>query len=65
MVTTMLVKNPNWWGLKDQPIDIDEVGLHPHREPATRVAALLSGDLDMVYNVPPQDIETRSQGRRG
>jgi peptide/nickel transport system substrate-binding protein len=25
--------------------------------PATRVAALLSGDLDMVYNIPPQDIE--------
>jgi hypothetical protein len=25
--------------------------------PATRVAALLSGDLDMIYNVPPQDIE--------
>src|SRR6267378_2103788 len=24
MVRTVLVKNPNWWHLKDQPIDIDE-----------------------------------------
>ncbi len=24
---------------------------------ATRVAALLSGDMDMIYTVPPQDIQ--------
>jgi peptide/nickel transport system substrate-binding protein len=57
MVRTVLVKNPNWWGLKDQPIDIDEVVFSRVENPATRVAALLSGDLDMIYNVPPQDIE--------
>jgi peptide/nickel transport system substrate-binding protein len=57
MVRTVLVKNPNWWRLKDQPIDIDEVVFSRVENPATRVAALLSGDLDMIYNVPPQDIE--------
>jgi len=57
MVRTVLVKNPNWWHLKDQPIDIDEVVFSRVENPATRVAALLSGDLDMIYNVPPQDIE--------
>src|SRR6266851_1598739 len=24
-VKTVLVKNPNWWGLEDEPIDLDEV----------------------------------------
>jgi peptide/nickel transport system substrate-binding protein len=57
MVRTVLVKNPKWWRLKDQPIDIDEVVFSRVENPATRVAALLSGDLDMIYNVPPQDIE--------
>ena len=57
MVRTVLVKNPNWWGLKEQPIDIDEVVFNRVENPATRVAALLSGDLDMIYNLPTQDIE--------
>ena len=56
-VRTVLVKNPNWWGLKHQPIDVDEVVFTRIENAATRVAALLSGELDMVYNVPPQDIE--------
>jgi peptide/nickel transport system substrate-binding protein len=56
-VRTTLVKNPNWWGLKEQPIDLDEVVFIRIENAATRAAALLSGDLDMVYNVPPQDIE--------
>jgi peptide/nickel transport system substrate-binding protein len=56
-VRTVLVKNPNWWGLASQPIDIDEVVFTRIENAATRVAALLSGELDMVYNVPPQDIE--------
>jgi peptide/nickel transport system substrate-binding protein len=57
MVRTVLVKNPNWWGLKEQPIDIDEVVFNRVENPATRVAALLSGDLDMIYNLPTQDID--------
>ena len=56
-VRTVLVKNPNWWGLKEQPTDVDEVVFSRIENPATRMSALLAGDLDMVYNVPPQDIE--------
>ena len=56
-VRTVLVKNPNWWGLKEQPIDLDEIVFTRIENAATRVAALLSGELDMLYNVPPQDIE--------
>ena len=56
-VKTVLVKNPNWWGLKDEPIDIDEADFNRIENAATRVSALLSGELDMVYTVPPQDID--------
>jgi peptide/nickel transport system substrate-binding protein len=56
-VKTVLVKNPNWWGLKGEPIDIDEVVFSRIANAATRIAALLSGELDMVYTVPPQDTD--------
>jgi peptide/nickel transport system substrate-binding protein len=56
-VKTVLVPNPNWWGLKDEPIDVDEIVFSRIENAATRVAALLSGELDMVYTVPPQDID--------
>jgi peptide/nickel transport system substrate-binding protein len=55
-VRTVLVRNPNWWGLKTEKIDIDEADFSRIANASTRVAALLSGDLDMIYTVPPQDI---------
>jgi len=63
-VRTVLAKNPNWWGLERQPIDVDEVVFTRIENAATRVAALLSGELDMVYNVPPQDVD-RIRGTDG
>jgi peptide/nickel transport system substrate-binding protein len=56
-VKTVLARNPNWWGQKDEPIDIDEVVFSRIENASTRVAALLSGELDMVYTVPPQDTD--------
>jgi peptide/nickel transport system substrate-binding protein len=56
-VRTVLVKNPNWWGLKAEPIDLDEIVFSRIENAATRVAALLSGELDMIYTVPPQDTD--------
>ena len=55
-VQTTLVKNPNWWG--KPKFNIDKAVFHRIADQHTRIAALLSGDLDMVYTVPPQDIET-------
>jgi peptide/nickel transport system substrate-binding protein len=65
-VKTVLVKNPSWWGLKDEPIDIDEVVFNRIENAATRVSALLSGELDMVYTVPPQDTDriAKTQGMK-
>jgi len=52
---TVLVRNPNWW---DTPThNLDEVVYMPIANPATRVAALRSGSIDMIYDVPPADTE--------
>ncbi len=56
-VKTVLVKNPDWWGAKETPVDIDEADFNRVENASTRVSALLSGELDMLYTVPPQDID--------
>ncbi len=53
---TVLVPNPTWW---DKPThNLTEVIFTPVANPATRVAALKAGDIDMMYEVPPADTET-------
>ena len=53
---TILVPNPTWW---DKPThNLTEVIFTPVSNPATRVAALKAGDIDMMYEVPPADTET-------
>ena len=47
-VRTVLVRNPNWWGLSEpNPHNIDRLIFTPISNAATRVAALLSGELDL------------------
>jgi len=55
-VRTMLEKNPTYWGAKDFPNYPDELVYTPIKEPATRVAALISGQVDFVLDAPLQDI---------
>jgi peptide/nickel transport system substrate-binding protein len=50
---TVLVRNPNWWDKPEH--NLDEVVYMPIGNPSTRVAALRSGNIDMVYEVPPAD----------
>ncbi|MFI5001512.1 MAG: ABC transporter substrate-binding protein [Reyranellales bacterium] len=53
---TVLVPNPGWW---DKPThNLTEVIFTPVVNPATRVAALKAGDIDMMYEVPPADTES-------
>jgi peptide/nickel transport system substrate-binding protein len=52
-VKTVLVPNDDWWGEKEH--NLTEVDFTPIQSDATRVAALLSGDVDMIYPVPQQD----------
>ena len=52
-VKTVWKKNPNWW---DKPTgNVDEVVFTPISNPATRVAALLSGEIDWMDPVPLND----------
>ena len=52
---TTMVNNPAWW---DKPQhNLTEVTFNVIGNAATRVAALLAGDVDMIYTVPPQDMQ--------
>jgi peptide/nickel transport system substrate-binding protein len=54
-VRTIFVVNPNWW---DKPRhNLDEIIYTPIANDSTRVAALLSGEVDMIEPVPSQDID--------
>jgi peptide/nickel transport system substrate-binding protein len=52
-VRTKFKRNSAYWG-KTASV-VDEVIFTPIKEAATRVAALISGQVDMVYPVPVQD----------
>jgi peptide/nickel transport system substrate-binding protein len=54
-VKTVLVPNPHWWGKSTH--NLTKVIMTPVKQDSTRVAALLSGELDMAYPVPTQDIK--------
>lgn len=47
---------PDYWNKANRG-NIDSITLTPIKENATRVSALLSGDVDWIYPVPPTDIE--------
>ena len=46
----------DYWD-KDSPGNVSQIVLTPIKEDATRVAALLSGDVDFITPVPPQDFQ--------
>ncbi len=57
-VRTVLKRNPRWWGWADKRSgNLDEVSLIAIRSDATRLAALVSGEVDLVLDPPVQDIE--------
>lgn len=55
-VRTVMTKNPTYWGAKQFPDYPDELVYTPVKEPSTRVAALISGQVDFVLDAPLQDI---------
>ena len=62
-VKTVLVKNPDWWGIKEGRFqgNVDEVIFTPISSDATRLAALLSGEIDLINDPPPQDVPRLKQ----
>ncbi|MGZ5767731.1 MAG: ABC transporter substrate-binding protein [Caldimonas sp.] len=56
-VRTVLKKNPRWWGWSDKRSgNVDEVSWLTIRSDATRLAALISGEVDMVLDPPIPDV---------
>ena len=47
-------RNPNWWGKMEG--NVTEIVYTPIKSAATRIAALLSGEVDMVLDPTPQDL---------
>ncbi|HXG78726.1 MAG TPA: ABC transporter substrate-binding protein [Methyloceanibacter sp.] len=54
-VRLKLKRFADYWD-KDSPGNVDEIVFTPIKEPATRVSALLAGDVDFIAPVPPTDL---------
>jgi len=57
-VGTTLRKNPSWWGIADNRFEgnVDEIVYRPIKSDATRMAALVTGEIDFVQDPPLQDV---------
>ncbi|TAG44736.1 MAG: ABC transporter substrate-binding protein [Betaproteobacteria bacterium] len=49
-----MTNNASWWGKKDG--NVTTVAYSPIKADATRVAALLSGEIDLLTDLPTQDV---------
>jgi peptide/nickel transport system substrate-binding protein len=52
-VKTVYKRNPNWWGKFEG--NVQDVVYTPIKSNSTRVAALISGELDFILDPPPTD----------
>lgn len=53
---SVLRANPNYWGIGEYPLQVSEIIFTPIQSAATRVAAMLSGEVDFVQDIPVQDL---------
>ena len=53
-VRVVLARNPAWWDRFDG--NVTRIVYTPIGNDATRMAALLSGDIDFTHDTPPQDL---------
>lgn len=53
---TVLQANPDYWGKGSFPLEVTEIVFTPIQSAATRIAALLSGEVDFIQDVPVQDL---------
>ncbi|WP_193139650.1 MULTISPECIES: ABC transporter substrate-binding protein [unclassified Meridianimarinicoccus] len=55
-VKTVLKQFPDYWGKGQFPLEVTEIIYTPIQNASTRVAALLSGEVDLIQDVPVQDL---------
>jgi len=53
---TVVVPNGDWWDKAKRTDNLSEIVFRPIGNAATRVSALLSGEIDMMFPVPLQDV---------
>lgn len=58
---TVLVRNDDYWDRENLPMEVERVVFTPIASAATRVAALLSGELDLILYPPVQDLQRLQQ----
>ncbi|GAA0918799.1 ABC transporter substrate-binding protein [Pseudonocardia zijingensis] len=56
---TTLERNPDYWGPRPR---LDRVIFKPIGDDQSRVAALQSGEVDLISRVPPDSVQTLEQG---
>ncbi|MEM9583836.1 MAG: ABC transporter substrate-binding protein [Pseudomonadota bacterium] len=56
-VKTVMARNEAYWGRNDFPMDVSEIIYTPIQNAATRVAALLSGEVNFLQDMPVQDLQ--------
>lgn len=56
-VKTVMTRNDAYWGIGEFPMEISEIVYTPIQNPATRVAAMLSGEVNFLQDMPVQDLE--------
>jgi peptide/nickel transport system substrate-binding protein len=64
-VKALYKKNPNWWGLKEglYESNIETIEYRPIGNPATRMAAIKSGEVDFVLDPPVQNVSSLKEDR--
>ncbi len=55
-VKTVMTRNEDYWGRDQFPMEVSEIVYTPIQNAATRVAALLSGEIDFLQDMPVQDL---------
>ena len=56
-VRTVLKRNETYWGKGQVPLEISEITYLPIQSDPARIAALTSGEVDFVQDVPVVDLE--------
>lgn len=56
-VRTVMTRNEDYWGRDQFPMEVTEIVYTPIQNAATRVAALLSGEVNFLQDMPVQDLE--------
>ena len=53
----VLIRNPDWWGLREWPHPVDKIVWTTIADGRERAATLLRGEVDLAHDMPPEEAE--------